>query len=154
MTCGFPAQRVSNAESISMSLYHHALGINGRQGFTMGDMHYICMQVMVIHSHYTISEGTFIIATQYYLYHMHITVPAQSWWLMPFIILPHCFDKKHDMIFRITGLLWNESPVDSPHKGRVIQSFDSSFVHSPKKLLNKQSSCHYFECLNVYLMTL
>ena len=37
------------------------------------------------------------------------------------------------------------SPVDSPHKGPMIWSFDAFFVVSLNKMLNKFSSCQWFE---------
>ena len=39
----------------------------------------------------------------------------------------------------------HRSPVDSPHKRPVIRSFDVSFDVSLYKLLDKQSSCRWFE---------
>ena len=42
----------------------------------------------------------------------------------------------HGNVFRVTGLL--RAPVDSSHKGPVMQIFDVSFVVSLKKVLNCQ----------------
>ena len=36
-------------------------------------------------------------------------------------------------------------PVESPHKGPVMYSFDVAFAVSPSKLLNIQSSCQWHE---------
>ena len=49
----------------------------------------------------------------------------------------------HGNAFCNTGPLWGEStgPVDSPHKGPVIQSFDIVFDVGLNKLWNKKSSC-------------
>ena len=55
---------------------------------------------------------------------------------------------KTPQTFHITGPLWGEStayPVDSPHKGPVMWSFDVFYVVSLGKLLNKQSNCLWFE---------
>ena len=39
----------------------------------------------------------------------------------------------------------NQSLVDLPHEGPVMQSFDIFFIVSMTKLLNKQSRCQWFE---------
>ena len=43
----------------------------------------------------------------------------------------------------VMGIHW--LPVDSPHKGPVMRSFDGFNVVSRNKMLNKRSSCCWFE---------
>ena len=43
----------------------------------------------------------------------------------------------------VRGMHW--SPVDSPHKGPVVQNFDAFFAAGLNKLLNKQLSWWWFE---------
>ena len=41
----------------------------------------------------------------------------------------------------------HRSPVNSPHKGPVTRGFDVSYIASLNKLLNKESSCPWFDML-------
>ena len=47
--------------------------------------------------------------------------------------------------FRITGLLWRESPVDSSHKWSAMRIVDIPCDVSLNKLLNKQYSFRWFK---------
>ena len=54
---------------------------------------------------------------------------------------------KHDLgtaILLFYPEIW-WSPVESPHKGPVIQSLDAFFVLGQNKLIKKQSSCQWFQ---------
>ena len=48
-------------------------------------------------------------------------------------------------IFRVTGPLWGESPVDSPHKGQWGGALIFFFDLHLNKRLNKQSGRLWFE---------
>ena len=55
---------------------------------------------------------------------------------------------QHRNAFHITGPLngkIHQSPVNSPHKVLLMQSFDVLFVAIVIKLLNKWLGCHWFE---------
>ena len=49
----------------------------------------------------------------------------------------------------VTRPQWVKSPVDSPHKGPVMQSFYVFFVVGLNKLLNKLSNCQWFRMLSL-----
>ena len=79
----------------------------------------------------------------------------KSWWRGYTEKPPHC----HCLF--ASGFNW--CPVDSPHKGSVMWTFDGFFAVSQNKPPNKQSSCMWFGdslplktlfCLFVYLCIL